>query len=103
LPLAVNFFHIISPVSVIVNIFAIPALFAIIAMSIFSTMVNPVLPFLGGVFAESAKFFIGILISFLAFFSKLPGAYVNVEPQNIFAAIFYYVALFGIVEYRKKS
>ena len=102
LPLVVNFFNIISPVSLIVNIFAIPALFVIIALTIFSLIIRLAFPFLGAVFAESAKLFIDLLISFLELFSKLPFAYFKVESQSIFAIIFYYIFLIGIIEYGKK-
>ncbi len=102
LPLAVNFFNIISSVSVVVNIFAIPALFVIIALSIFSMIIRLAVPFLGMIFAEAAKFFIAILLVCLKSFSKLPFAYFEIDSQNIFALIFYYMLLICIVEYNKK-
>ncbi len=102
LPLTVNFFNIISPIAVIVNIFAIPALFVIIALSIFSLMIQIIFPFLAAIFAESAKFFIDILIASLESFSKFPFAYFEIESQSIFAVIFYYVLLIGVVQYSQK-
>ena len=47
MPFTAYFFGIISPVSVLVNIIAIPVLFAIIALSISALMFHPVIPFLG--------------------------------------------------------
>ncbi len=102
LPLTVSFFNIISPVSVIVNIFAIPLLFAIIGLSIVSLGAQLIAPFLGAVFAEAGKFFIAILISFLKLFSEIPFAYFEAESQNILLIILYYAILIGIIEYSKR-
>ena len=103
LPLSVNFFNIISPVSLIVNIFAIPALFVIISLSVFSLIIHPILPFLAVIFAEAAKFFIDVLILFLGLSSKIPFACFKVESQNIFAVAFYYMLLVSIIEFSKKK
>lgn len=98
LPLTVNFFNIISPISVLVNILAIPLLFAIIALSIASLIFQSIFQFLGIIFAQGTEFFIAILLSSLRLFSKLPLAYLEVESTNIFAVILYYFILIIIFE-----
>ena len=98
LPLTVNFFNIISPISVFVNILAIPLLFVIIALSIASLIFQSIFQFLGIIFAQGTEFFIAILLSSLRLFSKLPLAYLEVESTNIFAAILYYSILIIIFE-----
>ena len=98
LPLTVNFFNIISPISVVVNIIAIPLLFIIIALSISALIFQLFFLFLGFIFAESADFFIAILLSSLRFFSKLPFAYFEVASMNLFAVTFYYLLLIIICE-----
>ena len=72
-------------------------------LSVFSLAIHLILPFLGAIFAESANLFIGALMSFLSSSSRLPFAYFEVGPQNIFAVIFYYAVLFAIVEYFRSS
>jgi len=101
-PLTVNLFNIVSPVSVVVNILAIPSLFIILSLSVFALIVNLLFPFLASIFAEAAKFFIAILISFLKLFSKVPFAYLEAEPRGIVAIILYYVFLIALVKYTKK-
>lgn len=98
LPLNVNFFNIISPISVFVNILAIPLLFVIIGLAISALIFQPIFLFLGVIFAEATKFFIVILLSSLRLFSKLPLAYLEVESMNIPAIILYYFTLVIIVE-----
>jgi competence protein ComEC len=101
LPLTANFFGIISPISVFVNILAIPLLFVIIAFSITALILRPILLFLGVIFAEAVEFFIGTLLSTLRTFSKLPMAFFEVESPNIFLIILYYIFL-GVIFKGKK-
>jgi competence protein ComEC len=97
LPLTVNFFDIISPISVFVNILAIPLLFIIIALSVVSLIFYPIF-FLGLIFAEAAEFFIAILLLLLRFFSRLPLAYLEVKPVPFYIVLLYYFLLIIAVE-----
>ena len=98
LPLNMNFFNIISPVSVFVNILAIPLLFVIIALSLSALIFYPIFSLLGLIFAEAAHFFIAILLSSLKFFSSLPLAYLEVKSTGISYVVLYYFALIIIFE-----
>lgn len=98
LPLSANFFNISSPISVFVNILAIPLLFVIIALAIAALIFHPIFRFLGAIFAESTQFFIGILLSFLRSFSKLPFAYLEVRSTSFFLTILYYLILISVFE-----
>lgn len=101
LPLNMNFFNIISFVSVFVNILAIPLLFVIIALSIAALFFYPAFSVLGLIFAEAAQFFIAILLSSLKFFSSLPFAYLDVKPAGIPFALLYYFILIIFIERKK--
>lgn len=101
LPLTVNFFNIISPVSLFVNILAIPLLFIIVALSVSSLIFYPVLPPLGIIFAEATQFFIAILLSSLRIFSKLPFAFLEVKSTGAFSVLLYYFVLILIFERNK--
>lgn len=102
LPLAINFFNIISPVSVVVNILAIPLLFIIIALSVSALIFHMIFPFLGVIFAEAAEFFIATLLSSLRFFSELPFAYFKVSSMNVCLTPLYYLIIIFIFTERKR-
>ncbi|MBL7071645.1 MAG: ComEC/Rec2 family competence protein [Candidatus Omnitrophica bacterium] len=94
LPLISFFFNIISPVSLIVNILAIPLLFVIIALSIAALVFQPIIFFLGALFKESTELFIILLFSFLKFASGLPLAYFEFSIKSLTVILLYYCALF---------
>ncbi len=79
LPLTAYFFNIISPVSVAVNVVAIPLLFVIIALAISALLFQPLLPFLGVLFGKAAELFIAMLFLLLKFASNLPFSYFELK------------------------
>ena len=101
LPLTATFFDIISPISVFVNILAIPTLFLIIALSIASLIFYPLLSFLGFIFADATEFFIAILLSSLRFFSTIPLAYLEVKQGGLTLILLYYAILIVCLERNK--
>jgi len=100
LPLTANFFNIISPISIIVNILAIPLLFVIIALSISAFIFQPILNSLGELLGVAAELFIAILFSLLKYASELPFAYFELKTGNIPAVFVYYVVMMIIFRYK---
>lgn len=75
LPLAVYYFKIISPVTVLANLAVVPCLALVIALGFSLLFVGIVFPVLAPVFAAPANLSIVILIQIVKFFNQIPWAY----------------------------
>jgi len=100
-PITINFFNLISPISVLINMLAIPLSFIIIALSIPALIFHAALPFLGIIFAEATEFFIAIFLLFLRFFFKMPLTYLEAKSISLFKVILYYTILIIIFEFNR--
>ncbi len=96
-PVIMYFFGLVSVVSIIVNVLAIPCMFMIIPMAISAIIFQP-FSFLCGAFKEATEFFLTILLSFLDFCSKIPFAYFNSAKVSILVILFYYFILIAVCE-----
>jgi len=93
LPLNINFFNIVSPVSLLVNIVAIPVLFVILALSIAAISIGFILPVLGYMLAEASELFIDLLLVFLKFFRDLPFSYIETGKVHVAYIVLYYLCI----------
>jgi len=100
-PITINFFNLISPISVLINILAIPLLFIIIAFSIPALIFHAAIPFLGIIFAEATEFFIATLLLSLRLFLKIPLAYLEAKSISLYKVILYYIILIIIFEFNR--
>jgi hypothetical protein len=95
-PIILYFFNMISFISIIVNILAIPCMFVVMGL-VASTMVfQPFCAFLGMAFKEATEFFLAILLLLLDIASKVPFAYFNLAPVNVLVIPLYYFILFAV-------
>ncbi|MBL7197495.1 MAG: ComEC family competence protein [Candidatus Omnitrophica bacterium] len=90
------YFNIIAPVTVLANLFVIPLITIIIALSFSVILSGFVLPFLAPFFAVTTKVSISILIRLIYSFSKAPGAYFYIKDFSIFWLLVYYSVTIGL-------
>lgn len=101
MPVNANFFNMISPVSLLANLLAIPLFFVIITFSFCALFFYQALPFLGKVFSSATEFFTAFEMLSLRFFSNLPFAYFYVKPARDPLIFLYYSALIIIFEKKR--
>jgi competence protein ComEC len=101
LPLNVNFFNIISPVSILVNMLAIPLFFVILSLSISALIFQIISPFLGAIFARATELFIAVLLLSSRLFLKLPFAYFEVKEWDLITQFLYYIILIMLLESKR--
>jgi len=93
-PIVLYFFNLISTISIIVNILAIPCMFIVMPLAISAIIFQPFCIFLGAAFKEATEFFLAILLSLLDLCSKMPLAYFNSAPVSVIIIPLYYFVLF---------
>jgi len=90
------YFDIIVPITILANLFVIPLISIIIALSFSVILSGFLLPFLSSFFAVTTKFLVAVLIRFTYLFSKIPGAYFDIENFTIYWIIIYYLVIIGL-------
>ena len=94
------YFNIIVPVTVLANLFIIPIISIIIALSLSVVSSSFILPFLSPFFALTTQLLISILIRFVYCFSKVAGAYFYIKDFTIYWVIAYYLLIIGLFNAR---
>ncbi len=82
LPLILHYFHLVSVVAIPVNLFAVPAAGAILALSLLSLTVGVVSPWLAAIFNNTNLLFAKSLTAFIHGAASLPGSHFYVAPPN---------------------
>ena len=95
-PIILYFFNIISVISIIVNVLAIPCMFVVMALVASAMIFQPFCAFLGMAFKEATEFFLTILLFLLDVSSKIPFAYFNSAPVNVMVIPLYYFIFFTV-------
>lgn len=90
------YFSIITPVTVIANLFVIPLVSVITALSFAFILASFALPFLGYFLAVTTKFLVAIFIKITYLFGIIPGAYFNIEAWSLTWVIIYYLIVVGV-------
>jgi len=95
LGLVAYYFSIISPISVVANLFIVPLVFLVIASGLLFISLGSVIPGVCPILALNCEFFISLIYRIAHFLSGLPGAYFNIRPIPVIWVIGYYVLLFA--------
>jgi len=96
-PLVARYFNIVSPISLVANLFVIPWMFVILAASLVFIAFGLIWHPLGLIFGEASRFGFWVLVKAVSLFAKIPYAYWRV-PSPPWAAIagwylFFYLLL----------
>ncbi len=95
LGLVAYYFSIISPISVIANLFIVPLLFMVIASGLLFITLGSLIPVLCSVLALNCEFFISLIYRIADFLSAVPGAYFNLPEISLIFVFSYYILLFS--------
>lgn len=106
-PIIAKYFNIVSPVTFLANLFAVPWVFLVLASAVAFILFGCACPVLGLIFSQAVAFNVDVLLASVNIFSKLPFAYFRIEaPSWISIAVFYlFVLLFfnrGRIKLRAK-
>ncbi len=97
LPLLAYYFGLISPVVVIANLVVIPLVLMVMVSGLFFLTLGFLAPFLASIFAQSAWFFIFLLIKSAEIFKSIPFGYFTIEQPAFYGVPLYYTTLFIMV------
>lgn len=89
-------FHLITPVSVLANLFIIPLIFAVVLLGMGLLTVALVWPGLAAVTALCLKVVLSVMVAVAFLCSRIPGAYAFIPPPGPAALTFYYL-LIGMI------
>jgi len=92
-PLLAYYFGLISPVVVIANLVVVPLVLMIMGSGIFLLTLGGLSQFLASIFAQSAWFFIFLLIKSVEILERIPLAYFEIKPPSFYGVLLYYAAL----------
>jgi len=103
-PIVAYYFNMVSPICILANIPVVFILSFVVASGLVFLSIGMFVPFLAGIFAESAGFLAGILIKTVIIFSDIPYGFFRMHSWNFFEIVFFYLALgiIGINLYNKK-
>lgn len=90
------YFNIISPITILANIFVVPYMSLILATGFSFVVMGQFHPIFACSFAASAEFVILALIKWVSFLSMLPYAYFEIKQFNILWVMGYYAAILSI-------
>jgi competence protein ComEC len=93
-PLVAKYFNIISPVTLIANIFIVPWMFLVLATAVTFVIFGFISSALGLIFSEVCAFSTGILLKAVAAFSKIPFSYFRVKSPSWISVIAFYAFIF---------
>jgi competence protein ComEC len=96
LGLVVYYFNILSPVTILANLFIVPFSSLIVATGFCLIVVGGIFPSLSFIFASSVKLCLDILVYAVWIFHKLPAAFFYFSSISIYLVLAYYLVLFVI-------
>ncbi|MBI3991606.1 MAG: ComEC family competence protein, partial [Candidatus Omnitrophica bacterium] len=99
LPLTAYYFYIISPVTIIANLWAVPLSELVLTLGFTLLIVGTLLPFLAYYFAGTAYLAVHLLIRSIEWLYSLKFGYWFLTPPHLFVIICFYAALIIIAEY----
>ena len=101
LPLILYYFNIVTPISVISNLVAVPLSFLVTAASVPFLIFCLIFPPAAKIFAASTWFLCEALFAGNNFFSKMPFAYIYLPKPPVFLIALYYLFLVGFAEHER--
>lgn len=102
LPVVVRYFNLLSPVSLLANLVALPLVSVIMLIGVVALGVGLIYLPLAGIINISTGVLTGIFMQFVLFFSKLPGAAIYLAAPSPAGVILWYGLLVGAVELAKR-
>jgi len=103
IPLTAYWFNIITPGTIIANIFVVPVCFALIVVSIIALIFSVVVPYVSFILYDAVWFLCFVLVDCLKVFSKIPGVFFLVKNFPIWLIPVYYILLTAIIIFAKKT
>ncbi|MFH1791630.1 MAG: ComEC/Rec2 family competence protein [Candidatus Omnitrophota bacterium] len=92
-PIIAVLFHIITPISLVANLVAVPVCFLMVIMGFLAVFADFLSSMLGDMIFKCAENLAGMLFFCLDSLSALPGAYVRVKNINFYHMVFYYITV----------
>lgn len=99
LPIIAYYFKLVTPVTIMANLVAVPASSVLLGLGIFALLAGMPLPFLEVYFYKLIWLTNAILLSSLNMLSKLPFAYIEIKPVSFPAILFYYAILGFLIKW----
>lgn len=103
--LTVLYFNVITPVSILVNLWAVPMTSVIVLLGLGLILMHGIAPFLAGFCAYCIKLSLNFLVATLFLAEHIPGGYFYIKIVNVWYIVVYYifmVILIGIWVVKKK-
>ncbi len=92
--LTVLYFNIVTPVSIIVNLWAIPLIGIVVVLGLGMLLASIIFPVMIGCFAACLKVVLNFFVATLFLAEKVPLGYFYVKYVNIWYIIIYYIVIF---------
>ncbi len=87
------YFNIVTPLTVIVNLFMIPLNFVIVILGFGLLFTGVFSVFWGGMFALALKLALNVMAGIIFLFDKIPYSYFYIKPLNLWVLVTYYLIL----------
>lgn len=100
LGLVAYYFLIISPISIVANLFIVPLLSLVIASGLLFISLGTLVPASCPILALNCEFFISLIYRIANFLASLPGAYFEFSQVNVIYIYGYYIVV-GVLFYAK--
>ncbi|NQT95391.1 MAG: ComEC family competence protein [Candidatus Omnitrophica bacterium] len=100
MPIIAYFFSIISPITIIANIFVVPLLGVILFLAILFLVTTAILPALGVLIGLCLHGIISVLIKGISLLSEIPLGYFYIENIPLYLVVIYYILLFAVANRR---
>ncbi|MCK4463354.1 MAG: ComEC family competence protein [Candidatus Omnitrophica bacterium] len=97
MPIIAYYFHIITPVTILANLVAVPICFVLVSLGIAALLFGLFLSGIGIFFYETAWLANKAMLLSLNFFSVLPGAFIKIKSFPVFYIFIYYVILVFVI------
>ena len=94
-------FNIVTPIAILVNLFAVPLVFSIITSSISFIVFSTFAPFAGKIFAGTTWLFCSMLFKVTDIFSCLPLSYFYLPRPSVFLILVYYIFVIALIESKR--
>lgn len=101
LPLVLFYFRIVTPITVLANLFAVPLSFLITASSVPFVVLGLAAPFFAKMFAGSVWLFCEALFLINSFLSEVPFAYAYLPRPPLYLIVLYYFFMVVFIEHER--
>lgn len=104
LPFTLVYFHKLSIVALVANIFVIPIIGFIVGLGIFTIIAGPVFSLMGQIFASTNELLSFLLFSFVRVLGKYEYAFISIRQFSILdSLLFYSILIFLFIFWKKLS